>query len=57
MSKKLSLILLVLGLVLAFSLPAASVAQEGEPLFYWISHGSPADPVWTYYLDGAKQWE
>jgi simple sugar transport system substrate-binding protein len=56
MSKKLGLILLVLGLVLAFSLPAASVAQEGEPVFYWISHGSPADPVWTYYLDGAKQW-
>ena len=56
MSKKLSLILLVLGLVVAFSLPVASVAQEDEPLFYWISHGSPADPVWTYYLDGAKQW-
>ena len=56
MLKKLSLILLVLSLVLAFSLPATSVAQEDEPLFYWISHGSPADPVWTYYLDGAKQW-
>ena len=24
--------------------------------FYWISHGSPADPVWTYFLAGAKQW-
>jgi simple sugar transport system substrate-binding protein len=24
--------------------------------FYWISHGSPADPVWTYFLDGANQW-
>ena len=56
MSKKLSLILLVLSLVLAFSLPATSGAQEDEPLLYWISHGSPADPVWTYYLDGAKQW-
>jgi len=56
MSKKLSLILLVLSLVLAFSLPAASVAQEPAPVLYWISHGSPADPVWTYYLDGAKQW-
>ena len=25
--------------------------------FYWISHGSPADPVWTYFLAGARQWE
>ena len=24
--------------------------------FYWISHGSPADPVWTYFLAGAQQW-
>ena len=24
--------------------------------FYWISHGSPADPVWTYFLAGANQW-
>jgi simple sugar transport system substrate-binding protein len=24
--------------------------------FYWISHGSPADPVWTYFLAGAEQW-
>ncbi len=22
--------------------------------YYWISHGSPADPVWTYFLAGAK---
>jgi simple sugar transport system substrate-binding protein len=56
MLKKLSLILLVLSLVFAFSLPATSVAQEDEPVFFWVSHGSPADPVWTYYLDGAKQW-
>ena len=25
--------------------------------YYWVSHGSPADPVWTYFLAGAKQWE
>lgn len=56
MSKKLSLILLILALVLAFSFPATSGAQENEFLLYWVSHGSPADPVWTYYLDGAKQW-
>jgi simple sugar transport system substrate-binding protein len=24
--------------------------------FYWISHGSPADPVWTYFLAGANLW-
>jgi simple sugar transport system substrate-binding protein len=24
--------------------------------FFWISHGSPADPVWTYFLQGAEQW-
>lgn len=24
--------------------------------FYWISHGSPADPVWTYFLQGAEKW-
>jgi simple sugar transport system substrate-binding protein len=52
MSKKLRIILLVAGLILAFALPASSAPK----LLYWISHGSPADPVWTYYLDGAKQW-
>jgi len=32
-------------------------AQEAEPrTFYWISHGSPADPVWTYFLQGAEAW-
>ena len=24
--------------------------------FYWIMHGSPADPVMTYFLSGAEQW-
>lgn len=37
---------------LAFS---ASVASADT--FFWVSHGSPADPVWTYYLAGAKAWE
>jgi simple sugar transport system substrate-binding protein len=31
-------------------------AQDAPKVFYWISHGSPADPVWTYFLDGANQW-
>lgn len=39
-------------LVLGLALPA--FAQEGA--FYWISHGDPADPVWTYFLEGAEQW-
>ncbi len=34
-----------------------ATAQEAEPrTFYWISHGSPADPVWTYFLQGAERW-
>ena len=36
----------------ALALPVAAQAKT----FYWISHGSPADPVWTYFLQGAKQW-
>ncbi len=31
-------------------------AAHAEKTFFWVSHGSPADPVWTYFLDGAKQW-
>ncbi len=34
----------------------AMVAQAQAKTFYWISHGSPADPVWTYFLAGARQW-
>ena len=44
----------MLGLALALALPAAAAAQAKT--FYWISHGSPADPVWTYFLAGAEQW-
>jgi len=49
------LVLLVSGLLLALSIAAPAAAQNGKT-FYWISHGSPADPVWTYFLDGAEQW-
>src|SRR5438067_13881225 len=38
--------------LLALAIPAAAEAKT----FYWISHGSPADPVWTYFLAGANQW-
>ena len=41
---------------------ASALLALGAPLaeaktFYWISHGSPADPVWTYFLAGARQWQ
>jgi simple sugar transport system substrate-binding protein len=29
---------------------------QGAKTFYWISHGGPADPVWTYFLQGAEAW-
>jgi simple sugar transport system substrate-binding protein len=34
---------LLAGAVLALAIPAMAEAKT----FYWISHGSPADPVWT----------
>jgi simple sugar transport system substrate-binding protein len=43
------------SLLLALTLPLTATAQQ-ERTFYWVSHGSPADPVWTYYLQGADQW-
>jgi simple sugar transport system substrate-binding protein len=43
--------------VLAGALVGAAFAATAEAkTFYWISHGSPADPVWTYFLAGAEQW-
>src|SRR5260221_13858253 len=44
------------GLLLALATVAPSSAQAQHKTFYWISHGSPADPVWTYFLAGAKLW-
>jgi simple sugar transport system substrate-binding protein len=40
--------------VVAAHLAGASPADAKT--YYWISHGSPADPVWTYFLQGAQQW-
>jgi simple sugar transport system substrate-binding protein len=54
MLKRLSFLLLVIAAVLAFASPFVS-AQESN-VFYWVSHGSPTDPVWTYFLEGAEQW-
>lgn len=36
-------------------IPGVALAQDSGT-YYWISHGSPADPVWTYFLQGAEQW-
>jgi len=52
MLKRLKLI--VASMLLALAVPLTASA-DGKT-FYWISHGGPADPVWTYFLAGAKQW-
>src|SRR5215216_2051995 len=56
MFKKLALLVLLLVTSIVLAIPLASSAQEQKKVFYWISHGSPADPVWTYFLAGAEQW-
>lgn len=56
MIKKSSLVAFGGSLLLAAALPMAAAAQDEDKTFYWISHGDPADPVWTYFLDGANQW-
>jgi simple sugar transport system substrate-binding protein len=49
------LVLLLTGAMMAL-VASFSMAQAAPKTFYWISHGGPADPVWTYFLAGAKQW-
>lgn len=46
----------ILGCILALTIPFAGVAQAAPAVYYWVSHGSPTDPVWTYFLQGAQQW-
>jgi simple sugar transport system substrate-binding protein len=43
---------LIFVALFALGLPLAVQAKT----LYWISHGSPADPVWTYFLAGAEMW-
>ena len=45
----------LLGAVAALALTSGMALAEGKT-FYWISHGGPADPVWTYFLQGAEAW-
>lgn len=54
-TKKLSILLVLLALLVGLSVTFGAAAQTGR-VFYWVSHGSPADPVWTYFLAGANQW-
>ena len=46
----------LLGAAAALALTAGGAAAQDAKTFYWISHGSPADPVWTYFLQGAEQF-
>jgi simple sugar transport system substrate-binding protein len=45
---------MLVGAAMALAIPLSS--QAAAKTFYWISHGGPADPVWTYFLQGANQW-
>lgn len=47
--------ILVAALLMVMAIPMTTAAQGGKT-FFWISHGSPTDPVWTYFLAGAEQW-
>ncbi len=53
MKKRLSLMISGAAFALAGALGGGPAAAE---TFYWVSHGSPTDPVWTYFLDGANRW-
>ena len=44
------------GAAATLALTAGLAFAQDAKTFYWISHGGPADPVWTYFLQGAEQW-
>jgi simple sugar transport system substrate-binding protein len=50
------MLMLLLVVVLGLALAAPLTGSAQGRVFYWISHGAPADPVWTYFLEGAEQW-
>jgi simple sugar transport system substrate-binding protein len=56
MFKKLCLLALTFSAVFAIHAPGVLSGQDTKPVYYWVSHGSPTDPVWTYFLQGAEQW-
>ncbi|MDW4499951.1 substrate-binding domain-containing protein [Sulfitobacter sp. D35] len=45
-----------LGTAAALALAGGTAFAQDSKTFYWISHGGPADPVWTYFLQGADDW-
>jgi len=47
----------MLAAAAALALTAGTGVAQDSRTYYWISHGSPADPVWTYFLEGAEQWD
>src|SRR5260221_5004369 len=53
--RKMGLFLPILGMIATFFAPSASLAAD-KAIYYWGSHGSPTDPVLTYFLQGAEQW-
>ncbi|GAB4575174.1 MAG: substrate-binding domain-containing protein [Anaerolineae bacterium] len=53
MFKKIIIRLLVVAVLLTLVAPVT--AQERK-VFYWVSHGDPADPVWIFFLGGAEQF-
>ena len=46
--KTMGLFLRILGIAAAFLVPVVSSAAD-KAIYYWVSHGAPADPVWTYF--------
>ena len=46
----------ITGALLAGAMTFGIATGANAKTYYWISHGSPADPVWTYFLQGAEQW-
>lgn len=44
--------LLIIFLLVGLALPTFAQGKS----FAWISHGDPADPVWTFFLQGAEMW-
>ena len=54
-TKGIGLSLPIVGAIAAMFAPIHAAAAD-KAIYYWISHGSPTDPVWTYFLQGAEQW-
>jgi simple sugar transport system substrate-binding protein len=54
-AKGIGLSLPIVGAIAAMFAPISAAATD-KAIYYWISHGSPTDPVWTYFLQGAEQW-